>query len=138
MNEKYFKNIFGETSAIQNMLAEQERLSRLIDPYQGALADAARMSDLANIVKPSVLDSVVAKDILGHVTVPDLWKGLAVPEIAGLASLQDSLAHSSVMEAVSRYHLETDAISRAMAAMQSPWLNMQDQMRSISALHLSI
>jgi len=112
----------------QSVFAEQERLARVIEPYRGLL-DEARSS------------SLLFDDGFGRNGIADLMAQTAamaerfrLPELQAIAALQDNLVQPGILEALERYHLDADVVSRAMAEMKSPWLDLQNQLASVSAL----
>jgi len=113
---------------LQSVFAEQERLARIIEPYRGVLDEATRTSRLID-------------EALGRNGIADLMAQTAamaerfrLPELEAIAALRNNLVQPGILEALDRYRLEADVVSRAMAEMKSPWLDLQNQLASVSAL----
>ena len=145
MNEDFFKKwrlqetslqrAVQELQPLQSFLKDQERLTWIIDPYRGALEEASRTSLLIDqAYVPNGIEDLIARTSLASAAFPDVTERFRLPEIEALAGLQNSLTQPGIAEAINRYSLEMDIVSRAMADMKSPWLDFQNQLGSISAL----
>ncbi|MBE0454998.1 MAG: hypothetical protein IBX58_15120 [Roseovarius sp.] len=135
LQETALQRAARELQPLQSILADQERLGRIFDTYRGVLEEATRTSRLIDqAIVPNAIHDLIARTPLAGVAFSNIAEKFRLPEMEALAELQSSLAQPSIAEAISRYSLKVDMVSRAMADMKSPWLDFHNQIGSISAL----
>lgn len=135
LQETALQRAVRELQPLQSIFADHERLARIVDPYRGVLEEANRTSRLIDqAFVPNGIDDLIARTSVASAVFPDIAERFRLPEMEALAELQNSLTQPGIAEAINRYGLEVDIVSRAMADMKSPWLDFQNQLGSISAL----
>jgi hypothetical protein len=144
MNDELFRKLQLQETALQRaaselqpwqkIVAEQERFARIVDPYRGMLEETTRASRLIDeaLGRNGVAD-LVAQTVAAS-ALPDFAQRFRLPELEAITALQKSLTQPGILETLDRYRLESDIVSRAMAEMNSPWLNLQNQLGSVAAL----
>jgi hypothetical protein len=135
LQETALQRAVRDLQPIQSILAEQERLARIFDPYRGALEETARTSRLIDqALGRNGIDDLIAQASLARTAFGGIAEQFRFPDMEALAGLRNNLAHPNIAGAINRYGLEIDIVSQAMANMKSPWLDFQNQIGSISAL----
>lgn len=144
MNDDLFRKLQLQETALrraarelqpwQNIVAEQERFARIVDPHRGMLEEATRASRLIDeaLGRNGVAD--LAAQAAAASALPGFAQRFRLPELEALTALQKSLTQPSILDTLDRYRLEADIVSRAMAEMKSPWLDLQNQLGSVAAL----
>lgn len=117
------------------VFSELEKAIRIVDPFRGILEEVTRTSNLINqSLAPNTIDDLIARTSPANAVFLDIVERFRLPEIEALAGLRISLEQPRITEVLDRYRLHTDSVNRAMADMESPWLDVQNRLGSISAL----
>lgn len=128
LQETALQRAVRELQPMSEMLSEQDRIARMVDPYRGMLEEATRTNRL---IEEALSRSSVADLTAQTAAVAEQFR---LPELSAITALQKSLTQPTILEALDRYHLQADVVIRAMAHLKSPWLNLQDQLSSVAAL----
>lgn len=107
-----------ENFAIKQMLADVERSQAMIRMATGPLEDLRRAGLFDH-------GSVLAR------TMADFSARFRLPETADAARLMEQFSSSPAAEALNRYAEQTSSFQRAIESMRTPWLDMQEPMRSM-------
>ena len=114
-----------ENSAGSRMLAQVVRNQALMSATQGAIEE---------LRSSSVFDQ--CSDVLGrlcsvHETLDTFNAQFILPEVSIAAKLMEEYQQRPAAASLARYAIQADAIQRAMEAMDTPWLDEQEKMRSV-------
>jgi hypothetical protein len=134
-HETGLQQIFWELYSSQSIFAEQERLARVVNPLHAIVEDIARTTrPFEQALVASSISDQIAQVAARGLAVSQLAKESRNSLIESVAAFQESISHSNIMEAIERYSMETETVSRALAAMRSPLMGFQNQLQSIAAL----
>lgn len=120
---------------LQRAFENQERLAQIVDPYRGMFEEATHAGQLAEkaFVRNDTSD-LIAQAFIAKATFEDLTQQICLPEIEAFTNLQEIFEQPHILDALNRYGLVQDTITQAIADMESPWLDLHNQLGSFSAL----
>ncbi|MEP7352501.1 MAG: hypothetical protein ABI824_04635 [Acidobacteriota bacterium] len=107
-----------ENSALKQMMADVERSQAMMRMASGPLEDLRRAGIFDH-------GSVLAR------TMADFSARFRLPEIAETARLMAQFRSSPAAEALKRYAEQTSSIQSAIENMRTPWLDVQESLRSM-------
>ena len=137
------------------ILRGQDALRRQLEPFTTALRDFEANSKLRQIAEDIARQQTAMRAAFGPIEelrraslldpalrisseVQRLQEVMAetqarfrLPEISETAKLLQQLDSSGVTNAIKRFREQASELQRAMEAMRTPWLDMQDRLRSI-------
>lgn len=117
-----------ESSGIQRLIEDANRNHNLMRAAFGPMEDLKR----AALLSPA---SYIADEVQRmSAIVAETERRFRLPEIAETASLLRKFEENSLAGALSHYQDQTSLFQRAIETMRTPWLDMEDKIRSISGL----
>ena len=117
--------VLQENSAIQRMLADIERNQTVVRAAVGPLEELR----LAGVFEHG---SLLARELeQARHAMADFETRFRLPEIAETARLMAEFTASPVSEALTRYAEQTSSFQRAVEGMRTPWLDVQESLRSM-------
>lgn len=109
-------------AALGSFTRQQDALRQMLKPME----DVARMRTMLS-------ESRVIQEIGWARLLEDFQSHYRLPAIADLGRLAAEFEASGVSKMLAQFAGERSALAHAMEQMQTPWLRLQDSMRSVSA-----
>jgi hypothetical protein len=120
-----------------SLFEEQNRFEKLrlsdTNFLTKALSTSSATDELLAKTAAGTFAELIAPSTPGFAALETAHSMFQRPEIDALIALQQKLSTTPFADIFERYHMETSAVSAAMEAMRSPWLDMHNQARSITA-----
>lgn len=120
-----------------SLLEGQYRIEKLLGPNTNLVKQALGAQSVIDEVLATsgarAVNELIAQSTPGLVALEAAHSMFQRPEMDALNALKQQLSTNRFTDIFERYHMETRAVSAAMEAMRSPWLDMHNQARSITA-----
>lgn len=118
--------VLDENAPIKRLLEDVKQQQVLIRAAEGPLAELRR----AGVFGP---DSPLQRELERAQEVMERFETqFCLPEVCETARLMRELQKSPLAEALERYHQQTSVLRQAVERMQSPWLDVQERLQSLS------
>ncbi|MCC5902731.1 MAG: hypothetical protein JJT87_12505 [Halomonas sp.] len=118
---------FQENSSVNRLLESLERDERLMRIVQGPLEDLRRAGIFDR-------DSVFQEQLRPVLQRIDAFNSrYTLPDVSTTVRIMQEFQQSPAAEALARYATRADEIQRAMGSMHTPWLDEQQNLRSVTS-----
>lgn len=141
---------------IKKLLETQETIRRLFEPLSASMKAIEANSSIQQLIEEANRNRELMRAALGpleelrrsgllspasqlggefqrmHEMIAEAKKRFRLPEIAEATKLFREIENSGAFSVVKQYQQQTAKIQRAIESMRTPWLDMQDKVRSIS------
>lgn len=116
-----------ENSAVRKMIESIERDRVLMQAALGPLEDLRR-AGLFDMSIPCGIEMARTQQLMA-----DFQGRFRMPEIPEIARLMTEFRTSPLSDALTKFSLHSSAVQRAMESMSRPWLDIQENMRSLAS-----
>lgn len=129
------QNIVRNLDPLRSLVADQSSLARLVNQNGKMLGSITNAQKAFEQIRglPNIAE-LASQSSMTIARIPDIIRQFERPETGILRELQNSLAQPMALEILGRYSLKASAINQAINSMNTPWLNLQNQIGSISGL----